>query len=193
MNAHIRAAFDSGRSCFVAMGQFVRRERQDCLGVRWRDPQPVLVRVNPFERDTRRQPLAYRCTKRFTRPRGWDRGEGRDRTHVANRLGILRILRPKTASTRPGWVQSRKLDRATRLDSVVCIGGEGGIRTRRDSLDSVSSRFHVATIAVDASIAVAPCTLLHPRLRFDVEVGHHRAESRRASSISPTSGFSIST
>jgi len=45
-------------------------------------------------------------------------------------------------------------------------GGEGGIRTQPDSLDSVSCRFHVTRIAGDASVAVAPCTLLHARLRL---------------------------
>jgi hypothetical protein len=39
-------------------------------------------------------------------------------------------------------------------------GGEGGIRTRQDPLDSVSYRFHNARAAVDASNAVAPCPLL---------------------------------
>jgi hypothetical protein len=43
------------------------------------------------------------------------------------------------------------------------VGGEGGIRTRQDRLDSVSYRFYNAGIAVDASDAVAPCTRLHPR------------------------------
>ena len=39
-------------------------------------------------------------------------------------------------------------------------GGEGGIRTHLDSMDSVSCRFYTATIAVNASDAVAPCPLL---------------------------------
>jgi hypothetical protein len=41
------------------------------------------------------------------------------------------------------------------------VGGEGGIRTQQDSLESVSYRFHNARLAVNASDAVAPCTLLH--------------------------------
>ena len=46
-------------------------------------------------------------------------------------------------------------------ESWAKVGGEGGIRTRQDLLDSVSYRFYVARIAVDASLAVAPCTTLH--------------------------------
>ena len=49
------------------------------------------------------------------------------------------------------------------------VGGEGGSRTLSDLLDSVSCRFHIARVAVDAKDAVAPCTLLHadraPRTR----------------------------
>ena len=41
--------------------------------------------------------------------------------------------------------------------------GEGGIRTHHDPLDSVSYRFRIARVAVNASDAVAPCTRLHPR------------------------------
>jgi len=39
-------------------------------------------------------------------------------------------------------------------------GGEGGIRTRQDPLDSVSYGFHNADVAVDARDAVAHCPLL---------------------------------
>ncbi|MPY87560.1 MAG: transcription elongation factor GreB [Luteitalea sp.] len=46
----------------------------------------------------------------------------------------------------------------------VRAGGEGGIRTRHDPLDSVSYRFYVTRVAVDASGAVAPCTGSHRRL-----------------------------
>ena len=42
----------------------------------------------------------------------------------------------------------------------VCIGGEGGIRTQPALVDSASCRFHVANIAVNASVAVAPCPQL---------------------------------
>ena len=49
------------------------------------------------------------------------------------------------------------LVRGTKLE----IGGEGGIRTRQDSLVSLSCRFHIATIPVDAMDAVASCTRLH--------------------------------
>ena len=44
------------------------------------------------------------------------------------------------------------------------IGGEGGIRTKQDGLDSVSYRFDNARVAADASDAVAPCTLMHASL-----------------------------
>jgi hypothetical protein len=42
-------------------------------------------------------------------------------------------------------------------------GGESGIRTHGPPLDSASCRFHNATLAVNASDAVAPCTGLHRR------------------------------
>jgi hypothetical protein len=54
---------------------------------------------------------------------------------------------------------------ATRTDTNErerVSGGEGGIRTRHDSLDSVSCRFYIAAVAVNANNAVAPCTRLHP-------------------------------
>jgi hypothetical protein len=38
---------------------------------------------------------------------------------------------------------------------------EGRVRTRQDALHSVSYRFCNAVIAVNASVAVTPCTLLH--------------------------------
>src|SRR6185503_12643589 len=42
------------------------------------------------------------------------------------------------------------------------VGGEGGIRTRQDSLESVSYRFYNSGLAADARLAVAPCCPLHP-------------------------------
>src|SRR5262249_46837393 len=42
-------------------------------------------------------------------------------------------------------------------------GEEGGIRTLSSRLNSVSYRFKIANVAVNASDAVAPCTLLHAR------------------------------
>jgi hypothetical protein len=54
---------------------------------------------------------------------------------------------------------------ATPCNSVV-YGGEGGIRTQQDSLNSVSYRFHNARVADNAGVAVAPCTPLHARRRF---------------------------
>ena len=54
-------------------------------------------------------------------------------------------------------------------------GGEGGIRTLSGPLDSVSYRFHNADIAADASVAVAPCTLLHARPKFRFRLGVARA------------------
>jgi hypothetical protein len=62
-----------------------------------------------------------------------------------------------------------KTTRTAMNERARVSGGEGGIRTRQDSVDSVSYRFHVAAIAVDATVAVAPCTLLHARPRFDRE------------------------
>ena len=41
--------------------------------------------------------------------------------------------------------------------------GEGGIRTPHDPLVSVSCRFDIAAVAVNATYAAAPCTRLHPR------------------------------
>jgi hypothetical protein len=39
-------------------------------------------------------------------------------------------------------------------------GGESGIRTFPDPMESVTYRFHEATVAVNASVAVAHCTPL---------------------------------
>ena len=50
-------------------------------------------------------------------------------------------------------------------------GGEGGIRTRQDHLDSVSYRFYNAGVAGNASDAVAPCTLLHANIFSGVSAG----------------------
>src|SRR5713226_8336981 len=44
---------------------------------------------------------------------------------------------------------------------MTYYGGEGGIRTRHDPLDSVSCRIHNADVASNAMVAVAPCTLSH--------------------------------
>ena len=46
-------------------------------------------------------------------------------------------------------------------------GGEGGIRTPQDSLDSVSYRLYNADVAVNAEDAVVPCTRLHQQTGFD--------------------------
>jgi hypothetical protein len=45
-------------------------------------------------------------------------------------------------------------------EAAGVFGGEGGIRTHEDYLDSVTYRFYNARIAVDAMDAVAPCPLL---------------------------------
>jgi hypothetical protein len=50
---------------------------------------------------------------------------------------------------------NRSRERSRRLAKV---GGDGGIRTRQDSVDSVSCRLDVASIAVNARVTVAPCT-----------------------------------
>jgi hypothetical protein len=41
------------------------------------------------------------------------------------------------------------------------VGGEGGIRTHHDCLQSVTSTNHSAAVAMNASDAAAPCTLSH--------------------------------
>jgi hypothetical protein len=48
-------------------------------------------------------------------------------------------------------------------------GGESGIRTLVAPLESASCRFYIASVAVNASDAVGPCTPLHPRLSSRVE------------------------
>ena len=58
-------------------------------------------------------------------------------------------------------LQIRNLGSTNRVCSMLYDGGEGGIRTRQDPLDSVSCRFYIAAVAVNASVAVAPCTPLH--------------------------------
>ena len=75
------------------------------------------------------------------------------RTRRARRL---RQACPETKECRNGDEESLIL-----LNEFV--GGERGIRTHPDPLNSVSYRFYNATLAVNASLAVAPCTLLHAR------------------------------
>ena len=55
------------------------------------------------------------------------------------------------------------------------FGGEGGIRTRQDPLDSVSYRFYIARIAVNARDAVAPCPLLPARSGLLINESLHSA------------------
>jgi hypothetical protein len=57
--------------------------------------------------------------------------------------------------------------------------GEGGIRTHHDSLDSVSCRFYIAAVAVNARDAVAPCTRLHPTEERSFFVANHRFRTPR--------------
>ena len=66
-------------------------------------------------------------------------------------------------------------------------GGEGGIRTPQDPLDSVSYRFHNAGIAMNATVAVAPCTLLHASATdpYLWRSGHHAPELERRASSRP--------
>ena len=61
------------------------------------------------------------------------------------------------------------------VGTKVNDGGESGIRTLLTPLDSVSYRFYNAAIATNAGIAVAPCTLLHARPRFNNRRGDPRA------------------
>src|SRR5438093_203824 len=53
-----------------------------------------------------------------------------------------------------------ELSARRRRDEGESNGGEGGIRTRQDSLDSASYRLYNADVTVNASDAVAPCPLL---------------------------------
>jgi hypothetical protein len=62
----------------------------------------------------------------------------------------------------------------------------GRIRTRRDLADSVSCRFHVRADAVDASAAVAPCTLSHARPRFGGEQVAHAFRGVQIAGTQPT-------
>jgi hypothetical protein len=50
-------------------------------------------------------------------------------------------------------------------------GGEGGIRTLSAPVESVTYRFQLAGVAVDASDAAGPCSIL-PDGRPQVLVGH---------------------
>jgi hypothetical protein len=51
-------------------------------------------------------------------------------------------------------------------EHVYTVGPMGDLQTRECPLDSVSYRFYIAAIAVNARDAVAPCTLLHARASF---------------------------
>jgi hypothetical protein len=73
--------------------------------------------------------------------RGWDSCRERRATRVA------RSLEPTRTAT-------NERERVS--------GGEGGIRTPHDLLDSVSCRYDIAANAVNANDAVAPRTRLHP-------------------------------
>jgi hypothetical protein len=80
------------------------------------------------------------------------------------------------------------------------VGGEGGIRTRQDHLESVTYRSHIAVAAIYASVAVARCTPLHRacsalvsrQLRERHCVDHRRAKRRlRARHLSYTKRHDI--
>ena len=94
-----------------------------------------------------------KCRCAWTRPAPW--------TQRARppRLGKPHRPRFPTAPTRT-LVFTVK-DETTASHTEFLTLPEGGIRTRQDSLDSVSCRFHVADNAADAIDPVAPCTLLH--------------------------------
>jgi hypothetical protein len=49
----------------------------------------------------------------------------------------------------------------TLIGKGLRVGGEGGIRTRQDALDTASCRLHNAAITTNASFAEPPCTPLH--------------------------------
>jgi hypothetical protein len=76
---------------------------------------------------------------------------------MAERVGFV----PRaTSGTRVGRSLEARRSGHTRCSEC---GGEGGIRTRQDSLDSVSYTIHNARVAESASVAAAPCTPLHAR------------------------------
>ena len=69
---------------------------------------------------------------------------------------------------------------------LICLelaGGEGGIRTLSDHVDSVSYRTHNATVAVNASDAVVPCTLLHASLTGMLRPGATRSTPREPGAL----------
>jgi len=41
------------------------------------------------------------------------------------------------------------------------VGGDDGIRTNREPVDSATYTFHNAGVVTNTSVAVAPCTLWH--------------------------------
>jgi hypothetical protein len=92
----------------------------------------------------------------------------RDNATPHSRGGLVRVD-DKSASathdrdTRPSFSKSERPQPIARSGVVESaeIGGERGIRTQDGPLESASYRFHNAMVAVDASVAVAPCTRLH--------------------------------
>ena len=102
--------------------------------------------------------------------------QGTERAYAAPCSSVLRAPRGRRRpfSICGRWKYGRQFGRVARREPATpdkslktknrCYGGEGGIRTRHDPLDSVSCRFYIAAIAVNASDAVAPCTRLHSRL-----------------------------
>ena len=78
-------------------------------------------------------------------------------------------LTGQTCGSRQKILWDKKMDRQTLMITKsfinnylrIIIGGESGIRSLAPLLESVSYRFHNATVAVNASDAVAHCTPLH--------------------------------
>jgi hypothetical protein len=75
-----------------------------------------------------------------------------------------RPQQPPVCQVFRGGEKRRPVRRNPFVIRVLQIGGEGGIRTPQEPLDSVSYRFYIPRITVDASDAVAPCTLLHAQM-----------------------------
>jgi hypothetical protein len=94
----------------------------------------VLAHVGPLPRAAARQPIAGACESAHSHGGvGQVFREGIDRLIVRGKGFLVLMLE---------------------------IGGEGGIRTLPPPIDSVTSRFYSASVAVDAVAAVAHCPLL---------------------------------
>ena len=94
------------------------------------------------------------CVPRYTG------GSGKPRVSAEVRLRVWLACQPSL--TEEGVFTRRRAE----------VGGEGGIRTLSGSLESVTYRNHVAGVARNASVAVAPCALLHARPNWNARSRH---------------------